>query len=57
MDKLPNLLKQSENKNLLVVGCGTGAEIQRFVQAKEQWQITGVDPSPEMILQANQNPH
>lgn len=55
MDKLPSLLKQTKNKNLLVVGCGTGAEIERFVRAKEPWKITGIDPSPEMISQAAQN--
>lgn len=55
MDKLPNILKQTKNKNLLVVGCGTGAEIERFVHAAEQWKITGVDPSPEMISQAFKN--
>lgn len=55
MGKLPNLLKQTENKNLLVVGCGTGAEIERFVHAAEEWRITGIDPSPEMISQAVQN--
>jgi len=55
MDKLPSILKQTENKNLLVVGCGTGTEVERFVHATEQWKITGIDPSPEMISQAFQN--
>ncbi|MCX2681315.1 class I SAM-dependent methyltransferase [Galbibacter sp. EGI 63066] len=55
MNNLPNLLKQTENKNLLVVGCGTGNEIERFVHTTEQWKITGIDPSPEMISQAVQN--
>lgn len=55
MDKLPSLLKQTINRNLLVVGCGTGAEIERFIQTKEQWKITGIDPSPDMISQARQN--
>ena len=54
IDNLPKLLCDTENKNLLVVGCGTGNEIERFVHAAEQWKITGIDPSPEMIKQAVQ---
>ncbi len=52
LDKLPLLLKETENKNLLVAGCGTGNEIERFVSSEKDWKITGVDPSPEMIRQA-----
>ncbi|KDN54536.1 class I SAM-dependent methyltransferase [Flavobacterium seoulense] len=37
-----------------MVGSQTGNEIERFIQAPEQWQITGIDPSPEMILQTNE---
>jgi tRNA (cmo5U34)-methyltransferase len=54
IDNLPKLLRETENKDLLVVGCGTGNEIERFVHAAEQWKITGIDPSPEMINQAVQ---
>jgi len=54
IDHLPKLLRETENKNLLVVGCGTGNEIERFVHAAEQWKITGIDPSPDMIKQAVQ---
>lgn len=53
LDHLPKLLNDTNQKNLLVVGCGTGNEIERFVKATEQWTITGIDPSPEMIEQAN----
>ena len=52
LDQLPKLLRETENKDLLVVGCGTGNEIERFVDTAESWTITGVDPSPEMISQA-----
>ncbi len=52
LDCLPKLLREIENKKVLVVGCGTGNEIERFVEARENWQVTGVDPSPEMINQA-----
>lgn len=54
LENLPNLLRKTQNKNLLVVGCGTGNEIERFVRASEEWRITGIDPSPEMISQAAQ---
>lgn len=59
LDRLPKLLSETNKKDLLVVGCGTGNEIDRFVHSAEHWQITGVDPSPEMIKQANEKlqPH
>lgn len=53
LDHLPNLLSDTNEKDLLVVGCGTGNEIERFVKTHERWTITGIDPSPEMIKQAN----
>ena len=52
LDRLPKLLSETKQKDLLVVGCGTGNEIERFVKAGEHWIITGIDPSPEMIKQA-----
>ncbi|MEM1328614.1 MAG: methyltransferase [Bacteroidota bacterium] len=55
MNQLPKLLRETKNKILLVVGCGTGAEIERFVLAKEEWTIIGVDPSPDMIAQSIQH--
>lgn len=54
MNCLPKILHETNHKDLLVVGCGTGNEIERFVQTSESWKITGVDPSPEMIKQANE---
>ncbi|NBC67077.1 MAG: methyltransferase domain-containing protein [Bacteroidetes bacterium] len=54
LDQLPKLLREADPKSLLVVGCGTGNEIDRFVEAPENWSITGVDPSPEMIQQARE---
>ena len=52
LDCLPKLLSQTKEKELLVVGCGTGNEIARFAEAPYPWRITGIDPSPEMIVQA-----
>lgn len=54
LDRLPKLLSTVCHKDLLVVGCGTGNEIERFVNADEHWEITGVDPSPEMVSQARE---
>jgi tRNA (cmo5U34)-methyltransferase len=54
LDHLPKLFRETSNKDLLVVGCGTGNEIERFIQAPEAWKITGIDPSPEMIKQASE---
>ncbi|MCC7533414.1 MAG: class I SAM-dependent methyltransferase [Bacteroidia bacterium] len=55
LDQLPKLVIHTDQKDLLVVGCGTGNEIERFVKEPKQWTITGIDPSPEMIKQANYN--
>lgn len=54
LDRLPKLLSETIQKDLLVVGCGTGNEIERFTQITERWEITGIDPSPEMIKLANE---
>jgi len=51
--QLPKLLEE-ERKELLVVGCGTGNEIESFTQSGNAWKITGIDPSPEMVLQARE---
>lgn len=52
LDNLPKILREVSPKKLLVVGCGTGNEIERFVKWDKTWQITGVDPSADMIAQA-----
>ena len=54
LDRLPRILSETNRKDLLVVGCGTGNEIERFTKAPEHWEITGIDPSPEMISQARE---
>lgn len=54
MGHLPDLLSDAYPKELLVVGCGTGNEIMCFVNSPERWQITGIDPSPGMIIQARE---
>lgn len=54
LDQLPNLLRTAVSQDLLLVGCGTGNEIERLVDQRQVWNITGVDPSPEMIKQAEE---
>lgn len=49
---LPTVLQGACNKKLLVVGCGTGNEIERFAAHSADWRITGIDPSPQMLSQA-----
>lgn len=55
MKKIPKILNASKCSDVLVVGCGTGAEIKELIEYKKDWFITGVDPSPDMIKQAKQN--
>jgi tRNA (cmo5U34)-methyltransferase len=38
--------------NLLVVGVGGGAEIERFLPDNPGWRLSGVDPSGEMLTLA-----
>jgi tRNA (cmo5U34)-methyltransferase len=54
LDRLPKLLHGAKQKDLLVVGCGTGNEIERFIQSPDRWKITGIDPSPDMVAQAKE---
>jgi len=51
---LPSLLSGVKNKELLVVGCGTGNEILAFQKLTNNWKITGIDPSPNMVFQARE---
>lgn len=54
LSRIPALLREVSNKELLVAGCGTGNEIAYFLEKDQQWKITGVDPSPQMIAQAKE---
>lgn len=54
LDFLPKLFWDSARTEILVVGCGTGNEIQKLVAKQKKWNVTGIDPSPEMIQQARQ---
>ena len=43
-----------DNVQILVVGCGTGYEIQYLAQKHPNWQFTAVDPSHVMLCKAKQ---
>ena len=43
--------------SVLVVGSGTGAEMEVFSTRKPNWDLTGVDKSPQMIRLAEQRLH
>lgn len=56
IDTLPKIieLEQPNAKEILVVGCGTGNEIQSLVSSENNcWNITGIDPSSDMVKIAN----
>lgn len=41
-------LDKKQEKNVLIAGCGTGAEMEVILKASPLWSITGFDPSIEM---------
>lgn len=57
IDTVPKIIEM-ENPNakeILIVGCGTGNEMLGLANAKNKaWNITGIDPSPDMIKIANE---
>lgn len=46
---LSKLVAKSSDVKLLVAGCGTGNEMEQFLLHDEKWNITGIDPSPDMV--------
>ena len=44
-----------EQASVLVVGCGTGAELAAFGRGKPGWTLTGVDPAERMIQMTQDN--
>lgn len=54
MQMVPELLRSTEDNNVLVTGCGTGNEIVAMSTSIHNFQITGVDPSEDMLRQARE---
>lgn len=57
IDTVPKIIEmeQPNAKEILIVGCGTGNETLCLANFKNKaWNITGVDPSPDMIKIANE---
>lgn len=46
--------RASDSAHILVVGAGGGLELQAMAQARPLWRFTGVDPSPAMLLVAQE---
>ncbi|MCP9845491.1 class I SAM-dependent methyltransferase [Synechococcus sp. Lug-A] len=47
-------LAAPEGAEVLVAGCGTGAELVEAVAQRPDWQLTAIDPSPAMLAAARQ---
>ena len=47
-------LGAGEAAEVLVAGCGTGAELLEAVAQRPDWQLTALDPSAEMLAEARQ---
>lgn len=44
---------QEDKGPILVVGCGTGNELISLTNAQPNWELWGIDPSPEMVALAH----
>lgn len=44
-----------QQAHILVVGCGTGYELQYLAEQFPQWNFTAIDPAPNMIDKAKQH--
>ncbi|KAF5297598.1 hypothetical protein FQR65_LT19694 [Abscondita terminalis] len=44
-----------QQAHILVVGCGTGYELQYLAEQFPQWNFTAIDPAPNMIEKAKQH--
>ncbi len=57
IDTVPKIIEmeQPDAKEILVVGCGTGNEMNCLAMPQHNsWNITGIDPSPDMVKIAKQ---
>ncbi len=54
LEILPKILSSVACKTILVAGCGNGNEIESLVKADQDWQVLGIDTSPDMLIQARE---
>ncbi len=57
LDMLPRMLDLTMSpfqNSVLVVGSGTGNELLKLAQNRPEWNLSGVDPSPDMVQQAQE---
>ena len=54
IQSIPKLIGNTDGDDVLIVGCGTGNEIEYFVQAGNQWNIPGIAQSSEKLQQARE---
>lgn len=45
---------RATGSDVLVAGCGTGAELLEAVAQRPDWQLTALDPSAEMLAESRQ---
>lgn len=46
---LSRLIPKGSDIQLLVAGCGTGNEMEQFLIYDSKWNVTGIDPSQDMV--------
>lgn len=54
MQMIPELLRTTKDNNILVTGCGTGNEIVAINNRINDWNVTGIDPSEDMLSLARE---
>ena len=45
---------EAQGSEVLVAGCGTGAELLEALAQRSDWQLTALDPSADMLQEARQ---
>ena len=50
LDNLP----AADRLTVVEIGCGTGFNLRRLAKKHPEWQLTGIDVSPDMLAQASQ---
>ncbi|MEL6970990.1 MAG: class I SAM-dependent methyltransferase [Bacteroidota bacterium] len=57
LETIPSMLDLTMSpfqNSVLVVGSGTGNELLTLAQKRPDWALWGIDPSPDMVMQAHE---